>query len=142
MLTVKMVKKGQVWSFDLIAAIVIFFLIFIFLINKVDLFGGDRIEELQDKAKSGTLAFQQEGPLQFLERNTVDEAKLDVLVSNFLNDPAYYDYSKSVLGFSDVDYCFYFEDQDGNLVLINNSLVGVGSDELEIGGHQCGVLIN
>jgi len=102
--------------------------------------GGDRVEDLQEKAKSATLAFQKDGPLQFLDGGTVDDVKLNLLVSNFLSDPGYYDYSRSVLGFgTSIDYCFYFEDQNGNLVLINNSLVGIGSPDLVIGGHQCGV---
>lgn len=137
-----MVRKGQAWSFDLIAAIVIFFLIFIFLINKVDLFEENKVEELQESAKFATLQFQKEGFLQFLDSGTVNEEQLNLLVGRFLNEPGFYESTKAALEFRDVDYCFYFEDQEGNLVLINNSLVGIGSDELDIGGYSCGTTMN
>ena len=138
-----MFRKGQTWSFDLIAAIVIFFLIFMFLMNQFEVFGGDKVEDFQSMAKFATLQFQKdEGPLQFIDSGKVDDEKLNVIANNLISDSNYYDYTRTVLGFENIDYCFYFEDQDGNLVSIGTSLVvGIGSEELEIGGHQCGTVI-
>ena len=47
-----------------------------------------------------------------------------------------YNEVKDILGIKS-DFCIYFEDVTGNLVRIDNTNLGIGSDKIFINGEPC-----
>ena len=130
-------KKGQSWSLDVVIGIAVFMVAITFLffytgakqesisVDQLEL-QGEQIADLLTNAPNQTFVVIESG-------NKISKRKLDEL--------ARHDYRsvKSQLGIRS-DFCIYFEDAQGNLVLINESLpvVGIGSQETTVAGYNCG----
>ena len=47
-----------------------------------------------------------------------------------------YEYLKNELGIEG-EFCIYIEDEEGNIITINGTTLGVGSDNLTVGNFSC-----
>lgn len=121
-------RGGQVWSIDLIIAVVIFLLaisIFYFFTNS-------RISNNQSKLEieSRIVADKLTGDenVSVMNGTVIDEERLTQLAQ------LSYDDLKQKLGIRG-DFCILLYDQDKHVILINNgtdNLVGIGNPELNI----------
>ena len=126
-----MQKRGQSWSFDIALAVVIFILttITFFAFSNSD--NTRKLGVVQSEAHYLLEhAKAENSPFQVVDNQEVDLVKLQQLAV------ADYDKLKSDSGISN-DFCIYFEDDKGNLVLINNSYKGIGSPNIYLGDTPC-----
>ncbi len=134
-------RRGQVWSMDLIIAVVVFLL----AIGVFYFFTQSRTNEDTSKlyVESQLIANKLTGDEQGSITNgtLINDDKLNDLIDDYT-----YDELKELLGIHD-DFCIVLQDQDGNIILIGNSStgnrVGLGKDHLDltiegVGTYSCG----
>ena len=124
-------RKSQAWSVDVILAVVIFmgsFFIYYALANSSP---DSEVAGLKADANSVIKQVSNEGnTLSVVSQQEINITKIGELKN--LN----YDDLKSQLRV-DGDFCIYIEDEKGNLVMINESYRGVGSQNINISGVPC-----
>lgn len=128
----KIKLKAQSWSMDLALALVIFliaFLVFYFLINE------------NPSAKANTL---KEEASTVVKQLSADDSTFkvvtdkDVNISRLVELKNNYTYSelKRYLRIEG-DFCIYFEDDKGFIVLINDTYRAIGAPSISLGGIPC-----
>ena len=128
---IKTEPKAQAWSADIILAIVIFMGIF-FVVFAI--FNQDSSEKAKNLQQEASIIIKQlsgsDKSLRIISNNQVNASKIEELKN------LSYDELKSRLRIEG-DFCIYFEDEKGNIVLINNSNIGIGSSSINISGTPC-----
>ena len=125
------ISKAQTWSVDIILAVVIFMVVlYIFYV----VFSGDSSEKTQNLKQEASSVIKQissgENSLRIVNNNEVNISKISELKN------LSYDELKSRLRVDD-DFCIFFEDDKGNIVLINNSYKGIGASSINASGTPC-----
>ena len=125
-------SKAQSWSIDITLGIIIFvaaFLIFYTLLNANP---NTKVRTLKDEAS--TIIKQiasEEASIKIVDNNNEINLSRAGKLKN-LN----YDELKRRLRVED-DFCIFFEDQQGDIILINNSYRGIGAPTINVGGVPC-----
>ena len=125
-------KKSQAWSIDIMLAIVIFisafFVVFIILNPAQE----SNVNELRDEASIVLKDIESaESDLGIVNGAIVNETKLQELLGKD------YQAIKKSLRIKN-DFCIYFEDEDGNIIYIDATHTGVGSDTITVSDIPCG----
>mgnify|MGYP001615977597 CR=1 FL=1 len=124
-------RKGQSWSIDFVIAIVIFAGALIFFYSMLNPRSNVKVEELQRDASAVARQTSEEKlPLTILDKDTVNETKLDSLIQRDYNS------IKKEMGIKN-EFCIHFEDESGNIIPIRENVVGVGSPDIKVGGVRC-----
>lgn len=123
-----MERRAQVWSMDVIIAIIIFlFSIGVFLFFTLEQESGQ--EQTRLTVQSRLIAdYLTESVLQ---NGAVDEGKLQNFVADSVSN---YDQVRGNLGVRD-DFCVVFIDENGDLILVTdgtNMRAGIGNDDLNL----------
>ena len=126
----KLNSKAQSWSIDIIIAVLVFIGAFFVVYALLNSSPEAKTNSLKDEASIIVKKVTSDGSLKIIDGNEINESKLNELK----NLP--YDELKRILAIEG-DFCIYFEDDKGNLVLIDNSYKGVGSQNIVIGGTPC-----
>ncbi|MFH1182418.1 MAG: hypothetical protein V1702_05650 [Candidatus Woesearchaeota archaeon] len=129
-----MKEKSQVMSLDVMIAVGLFLLAVIMLYYFVGLGSDSQINDLvfaEAKRIPEMLSSPQNNSLSFIVGGKVDNAKLQ----SFIRDD--YNNTRESLGIIS-DFCFYFEDENGNVVPISQGIISFGSEKGIVGGKQCG----
>ncbi|MBI2650300.1 DUF1933 domain-containing protein [Candidatus Woesearchaeota archaeon] len=124
-------KKAQSWSIDITLGVIIFmaaFFVFYSLLNSNPNTKASSLEEQASVIIKQTTA--EGGAIAIVHGNEVDIGRL-----NQLKDLSY-DELKGMLRVEG-DFCIFLEDEQGNLVLINNSYRGIGSPNINLSGAPC-----
>ena len=125
------IKKAQSWSIDVALGVVIFivaFFIFYSILNANPNTNASKLKEeatliiKQTTAEGGTIAIINGNQLNVSKINEIKNLSYDELKRRLRVDS---------------DFCIYFEDEKGYLVLINNSYKGVGAPNINLGGTPC-----
>lgn len=126
--------KGQVWSIDILLAVVIFVsVILIFYVTMVPR-QKPQMKDLEIESGALKLELERNNQFGFLTGDEVDYAKLQAFIDNAT---ANYTELKKKLGVKG-EFCLFYEDSDGNIVPIGDgNLVGVGNSSIKIGGDNC-----
>ena len=125
-------KKSQAWSIDIMLAIVIFIttivLFFVFLNPAQE----SSVDELQNEASIVLKELETDDPdLGIIDGTIVNETKLQELLGKDYQD------IKKKLRIKN-DFCIYFEDKNGNIIYIDATHTGVGSDTITVSDIPCG----
>ncbi|MBW2990887.1 hypothetical protein KY348_04225 [Candidatus Woesearchaeota archaeon] len=126
-------ERAQVWSIDVLLAVVIFVsIILIFYVTMSDR-GKPRLKDLEVEATDLKIELEKNPEVGFISEDVVDMEKLKVFTNN-----ATYDYEglKSKLGLRG-DFCIFYEDSDGNIIPIGNK-TSIGNPAILINGTPCG----
>jgi len=126
--------KGQVWSIDILLAVVIF--VSVILIFYVTMVPRQKPQMKDLEAESGALKLELEknNEFGFLIDDEVNDAKLQAFIDNAT---ANYLALKKKMGVKG-EFCLFFEDSEGNVVPIgSNNLVGVGNSSIIVAGDNC-----
>ena len=127
----KMGKKSQSWSIDFVLAIFIFVSALIIFYSILNSGSNEKAELLQKDAYLVIRETSNENlPLTIVEKDTVNETKLDALVQKDYNE------IRREIGVQN-DFCIHFEDENGNVIPIKEGVVGVGSPNIKVGGVPC-----
>lgn len=129
MISIKL--KAQSWSIDIALGVVIFigaFFIFYALLNENS---STKASKLKEEA---TFVIKQAivegGAVVMVNNNEINVSKVNELKN------LSYDELKRRLRIES-DFCIYFEDEKGYIILINNSYKGVGASSINLSGTPC-----
>ena len=123
--------KSQSWSIDIALGIIVFmaaFFIFYSLLNENP---NTKAVNLKDDA---SVIIEQVGSGDALIR-IIDNNEVNITKVNELKNLSY-DELKRRLRIEN-DFCIYFEDQKGYIVIINNSYRGIGAPSINLSGVPC-----
>lgn len=124
-------RKSQAWSVDVILAVVIFMGAFFLYYAIANSSSSSDVTALKADASSVIKQVSNEGdPLSIVSKQEINITKVSELKD--MN----YDELKSQFRVEG-NFCIYIEDEQGNLVMINNSYRGVGSPNINISGVPC-----
>ena len=124
-------SKAQSWSVDIILGVIIFMAAFFVFYALLKPDQRDDVKNLEGEAsKVIEEVTSQDALLGIIDSNQINESKLHELKN------ISYEELKSRLRVEG-DICIYFEDENGNLVLINNSYVGIGSSKINLSSIPC-----
>jgi len=123
--------KAQGWSIDISIAIIIFISAFVIVYIFIGANPNVKAGNLKDEAITIIKEIvSEESTIRIIDDNAVNVSKL-----NELKDLDYEELKRRLR--IEGDFCIYIEDDDGNLVLIDNTYKGIGSSKIVIGGTPC-----
>ena len=127
-------RKAQTWSLDVMIAIFIFIVVVIGFFYILDMSSKpDEAEKLKDEGETipDILISSETGESQSaVMEKRVDEGKIDELVERSQTKEGYENLKKE-LGIEG-EFYIHFEDDEGNIIYINETTAGIGSDEVTI----------
>ena len=125
------IPKAQAWSVDIILAVIIFMGVFFIFYT---IFSNDSTEKARNLQQEASTAIKQfssgENALRIINNNEVNLTKIGEL-----KNLSYHELKSRLR--MEGDFCIYFEDEKGNIVLINNSYKGIGASNINISGTPC-----
>jgi hypothetical protein len=127
-------ERAQIWSIDVLLAVVIF--ISIIMIFYVTLGANDNlsIKDLEIEASTLRVQLESNPALKIIEQDNINNTKLEEFTEQASTN---YVETKEALGIKG-DFCIYFEDEQGNLVLLADNRTGLGKGDVNITGTPCG----
>jgi hypothetical protein len=123
-------SKAQSWSIDIIIGVLVFIGAFFIVYALLNSNPESKATNLKEEASIVIKKVTSEGSLKIVDGNEVNESKLGELKN------LTYQELKRFLGIEG-DFCIYFEDDKGNLVLINNSYRGIGAPSINLSDSPC-----
>ena len=124
-------KKSQSWSIDIILAVVVFmgaFFLFYALLSEGP---ESKAKNLKNDASVIIKQVSSEGaPVNFLYKQQVNASRMNELKN------LSYDELKRILNIEG-DFCIYLEDENGDIIILNNSYKGIGSGNINISNTPC-----
>ncbi|MBN1792727.1 hypothetical protein JW826_03515 [Candidatus Woesearchaeota archaeon] len=128
-------ERAQIWSIDVLLAVVIFISIMIIFYVTINAKETPSLKDLQTEAKFIDAELEKNEGIAFIENDVVDSAKLDAFTQEASVN---YDDVKEELGIVG-DFCIYFEDENGYLIVLEDNRTGIGTGELvNISDVPCG----
>lgn len=124
-------SKAQSWSIDIALGVVIFIGAFFVLYSLLSQNPNAKAEDLK---KESSLIAKQFASSDALTRVT-DNNEINVSRLNELKNLSYDELKQRLR--MEGDFCLYFEDGNGRLVLINNSYRGIGAPNIDLSGAPC-----
>ena len=127
-------ERAQVWSVDVLLAVVIFVAVILVFYTSMTQKQEVKVEDLEAEASSLKAELEQNHDISFLKEEEVNQTRLEDFSTKD------YDELKKELGIKG-EFCIFYEDEEGNLVLVNNK-AGIGKGDINICGTPCGEVIS
>ena len=123
-------SKAQTWSIDVILGVILFlsaFFIFYSLLNQ----NFNKTDSLKQEASSVIKEVSSgDSLIRIVDNNELNITRIGML-KNISYDELKFKFR------IEGDFCIYIEDEEGNLVLINNSYRSIGSPMINVSGVPC-----
>lgn len=124
-------SKAQSWSIDIALGVVIFIAAFFIFYTLMNLSPNTKASNLKEEASTVVKQVaSEEALLKIVDNNEINESRLNELKN------LSYDELKRRLRIES-DFCLYFEDEKGYLILINNSYRGLGTQDINLSSTPC-----
>lgn len=124
-------KKAQSWSIDIALGVIVFVAAFFIFYTLLNADQGAKSANLRQEASNIIRQITSKGgSLRVVDNNNANLSRL-----NALKNTSYSELKKSLRVES--DFCIYFEDEKGNVVLIDNSYKGIGSQNINLSSTPC-----
>lgn len=124
-------SKAQSWSIDIALGVVIFIASFFVLYSILSQNPNAKAEGLKEQS---SLIARQLASSDALIRIT-DNNEINVSRLNELKNLSYGELKQKLR--MEGDFCLYFEDESGYLVLMDNSYRGIGAPSINLSGAPC-----
>jgi len=125
--------RAQVWSIDVLLAVVIFISIILIFYVTISSNQGPKLKGLQQEAANIKAELEKHSELSFIDSGQINYTHMQ----NFSDEVAVnYTEIKERLGVTG-EFCIFYENEQGNLVLVDNK-TGIGSGGINISGTPCG----
>ena len=127
--------KSQVWSLDVMIAVIIFLGTIFFFFMILNNAPGSKTDELEQEALKVIEEITSENfELRVTDGDMINSTRLEDLLGNYSD-------IKKELGVKN-EFCIYFEDEAGNVIYINltgdKNYTGLGSDTINVSNITCG----
>ena len=123
--------KAQSWSIDIILGAIVFMVAFLIFYLMLNANPNTNVNNLKEEGSNIIKQLLVGGPTEpIVQKNQINESRINGLKN------ISYDELKRILRI-DNDFCIYFEDDKGHIVLINNSYKGIGSPKINLSGTPC-----
>ena len=123
--------KAQSWSIDIVLGVIIFIAAFFIFYSILNSNPNATASNLKEQASIIIKQTTTEGSaVAIINNNEINVSKFSELKN------LSYDELKRMLRVEG-DFCIYLEDENGNVVLINNSFRGIGSPKINLSGVPC-----
>ena len=123
--------KAQSWYIDIVLGVILFMAALFIFYSLLNSNTGAKASNLKEEA---SLVIRQigseESPLSIVEDKEINLSRL-----NELKNLSYGELKRRLR--IEGDFCIYIEDENGNIVLINNSYKGIGSPDINLSGTPC-----
>ncbi len=124
-------SRSQSWSIDITLAVAVFMIAFFLFYGFLNSSSDTKTSSLKDAASILSRQIASENTaLGIIDNKEINASKASKLKSMG------YEQIKEQLRIED-DFCIYVEDENGNLVLIDDSISGIGSPGISISGTSC-----
>ncbi len=126
-------KRGQNWSIDIMIAVALFAFILSLFFLKLSSMQRGELRLLVDTAEVINAKMETSedgGGWELIQGGEIDWEDFRGLSGWD------YEYLKNELGIEG-EFCIYIEDEEGNIITINGTTLGVGSDNLTVGNFSC-----
>ncbi len=125
-------KQAQSWSFDITLGVIIFLATFVSIFSFINQNEEGKFEQVRGESEYiiGQISAEN-SPLQAVVDREVNEPLLSDIAS------LSYDALKIKAGVKN-DFCIYFENGEGGLVIINGSTTVIGAQSINVSGTPCG----
>lgn len=125
-------QKAQSWSIDVALGVIIFLVAFFVFYAILNANPNTGVKGLKEGASVVIKQFASEdATIRVIDKSQVNESRL-----NELKELSHEELKRIFR--IEGDFCLYFEDEKGNIVLINNSYSGIGSSNINLGDNSCG----
>ena len=121
-------ERGQVWSVDVLLGVVIFISVILIFYVTINAKQKQGLTDLESEVADLRIELEQNHEVGFIVSDEVDENKLMAFSNNVTFD---YDELKRKLGIKG-EFCLYFEDADGNIILIAGNKTSIGNPAINI----------
>lgn len=123
--------KSQSWSIDVTLGVIVFMAAFFIFYAVINSNPNAKVNGLKDDASSVISQIgSQDSQLGIVDSNEINESRLGSLKN--------LTYSELKRRFrTEGDFCIYFEDEKGNIILINNSYMGIGAPSINLSNTPC-----
>jgi hypothetical protein len=129
---VKIGRQSQSWSVDIMLAVVIFMGAFMLFYAFTS---GDSAADAELLKKDGSAIIRQvsseDSPVRIVDNNAINASRIEEISA------ISYEELKARLR-AEKDFCIFIEDEDGKMVIINNSFKAIGSSKINLSGIPCG----
>lgn len=126
-----MASKAQSWSIDIIIGVIVFMAAFFIIYALINSDKSATTESLKEEA---LIVIKQvasgSSSLRVIDGNEINQSRL-----NELKNLSYVELKRQLR--IDGDFCIYVEDENGNIVLLNNSYRAIGAPSINISGAPC-----
>jgi hypothetical protein len=127
-------ERAQVWSIDVLLAVVIFIAIIIIFYTTINYQKTPGLDTIKTDPEKIRVELERNPELAFLKESEISYDKLQ----NFTNEVATnYSGVKQKLGIQG-DFCIFYEDENGNIIRLKDNKTGVGNPGVIVGGVPCG----
>jgi len=124
-------KKSQSWSVDIALGVIVFMAAFFIFYSLLSTNPNTKASNLKEEASIIIKQFGSgDASIRIIDNNEVNTSKVNELKN------ISYDELKRRLRIES-DFCIYFEDDKGYIMIINNSYRGVGAPNINLSGAPC-----
>ncbi|MEK6983369.1 MAG: hypothetical protein AABX33_02250 [Nanoarchaeota archaeon] len=128
---IKISSKSQSWSMDVTLGVILFIAAFFIFYAMLNSNSNTKSSDLQEYASAVEKEFaSDESFLRVVDNKEVNTSRV-VGLKNLT-----YEELRRRLRIES-DFCIYFEDENGQIVLINDSFTAIGTENIMIGGAPC-----
>ena len=123
--------KAQSWSIDVILGVLVFMAAFFVFYAMLNTNQGAKVGDLKQEASIVVKEVSSSNSLLSI----VNGNEINISKVNELKNLSYEELKRRLR--IENDFCLYFEDDKGYIVIINNSYKGVGASNINLSGTPC-----
>ena len=123
--------KAQSWSIDVVLGIIIFMVAFFIFYSILNSNPNATASNLKEQASIIIKQTTAEGSAVAI----IDNQELNITKFSQLKNLSYDELKRTLR--VEGDFCIYLEDEQGNILLVNNSYRGIGSPNINLSGAPC-----
>ncbi|MBS3105037.1 hypothetical protein J4234_02160 [Candidatus Woesearchaeota archaeon] len=124
-------SKSQSWSIDIALGVVVFMAAFFIVYSLLNSNPNEKASNLEEEA---SIIIKQVGS-EDSQIRIIDHNEVNISKANELKNLSYNELKRRLR--IESDFCIYFEDDKGYLVIINNSYKGIGAPIINLSGTPC-----
>ena len=124
-------KKAQSWSMDIALGVIVFMAAFFIFYSLLNANPNTKVGNLKEEASIIIKQFDSGDA----SMRIIDNKEVNICMFNVLMYLSFDDLKRRLR--IESDFCIYFEDDKGYIVLINNSYKGIGAPNINLSGTPC-----